>query len=52
MGSIDKHIYAVDASNGQLKWKFKTNGKVTGSPEVANKKVYFTSQEGGLFAVQ
>lgn len=41
VGSIDQHVYALDADNGTLKWKFPTNAPVYASPAIApDGKIY------------
>ena len=36
----------------QLCWKFKTGGEVTSSPAVADGRVYFSSEDGYLYAIE
>ncbi|MFD1820796.1 Outer membrane protein assembly factor BamB, contains PQQ-like beta-propeller repeat [Pseudarcicella hirudinis] len=50
-GSADGHLYAVDAENGKLKWKFKTNGIVNSSPTLYQGKVYIGSWDTYLYAL-
>ncbi len=50
-GSLDWHVYALDAATGGEKWRFKTKGPVWGSPAVANGVVYFGSDDLKLYAV-
>jgi outer membrane protein assembly factor BamB len=52
IGSLDGNLYALDANNGNIVWKTKTNGPIESSPAVADGAVYFTSEEpnaGGLY---
>lgn len=46
-------IYASDNSDspGDLKWKFKTDGKVFSSPIVYNNVVYIGSEDHNLYAI-
>jgi outer membrane protein assembly factor BamB len=50
-GSSDGHLYALNAENGQLKWKFKTNGIIHTSPALENDIVYIGSWDTNLYAV-
>jgi len=58
VGSMDGHLYAVDAQSGTEKWKFKTAGnkyfplgEVQSSPAVGDGMVYFGSRDGALYAI-
>ncbi len=50
-GSTDGYFYAIDAKNGEEKWKFKTNGAVSSSPSIGNNTVWFSSRDGYLYSV-
>jgi outer membrane protein assembly factor BamB len=50
-GSSDGNLYAVNAGNGSLKWKFKTNGIIHTSPALYNGVVYFGSWDTYLYAI-
>ena len=50
-GSLDWHLYALDAATGEEKWRFKTKGPVWGSPAVSNGVVYFGSDDLTVYAV-
>jgi outer membrane protein assembly factor BamB len=41
----------VDAASGDLKWKFKTESRVTSSPAVDDGVIYFESYDGNFYAV-
>jgi outer membrane protein assembly factor BamB len=45
IGSLDGYMYALNANNGGILWRTKTEGPIESSPAVANGAVYFTSQE-------
>lgn len=48
----DKHLYAVDASDGKIKWKFHAGSKAAPStPCVAGRDVYFTTEGEYVFAM-
>lgn len=50
-GSSDGNLYAVNTKNGELKWKFKTNGIIHTSPALYQGTVYFGSWDTYLYAV-
>jgi outer membrane protein assembly factor BamB len=50
-GSSDGNIYSVDAKKGNLKWKFKTNGPVHGTPVIDQNKVYIGGWDAILYAL-
>ena len=50
-GSRDEHLYAVDITTGQERWKFDTRGPVDSSPAIAEGVVFFASMDGILYAV-
>ena len=50
-GSSDGNLYAVNAKDGSLKWKFKTNGSIHASPALQNGIIYIGSWDTYLYAV-
>jgi outer membrane protein assembly factor BamB len=50
-GSGDGNLYAVDATSGELKWKFKTGDVVHSSPAYADGVLYFGSWDSYFYAV-
>ncbi len=50
-GSSDGFVYAVDAENGKLKWKFKTEGPVHSSPAIYQGRLYVGSWDNHLYAL-
>jgi eukaryotic-like serine/threonine-protein kinase len=50
-GSSDGNLYALDAINGSLKWKFKTNGIIHTSPALYGGTIFFGSWDTYLYAV-
>jgi outer membrane protein assembly factor BamB len=50
-GSSDGNLYALDAVTGVLKWTFKTNGIIHGSPALYQGTVYFGSWDTYMYAV-
>lgn len=51
IGSDDGNIYAINAANGTVRWKYGTGGKVQSSPAVVNGILYAGSQDGYLYAI-
>ncbi len=49
-GSDDGYLYALDASTGSLRWRFKVNG-VEDSPTLANGVLYVGSDDGYAYAL-
>jgi len=47
----EEGLYALDASDGSVEWRFDTDGRVNNTPTVSEGSVYFTSMDGGLYAV-
>lgn len=51
VGCYDNNLYALDASNGQFKWKYATDGGIPGKPVVFEGNVYFGSEDHRMHAV-
>jgi len=55
-GSLDRHLYALNASTGARLWSYDTEKQVESSPALANGVVYFGTQNtsttgGSLYAL-
>lgn len=50
-GSGDGHVYALDATTGQVRWKFKTGDVVHASPTIADGRVYIGSWDTYFYAL-
>ncbi len=50
IGSRDKHLHAIDRKSGQNVWKFRTGGRIEGSPIVFDDGVVFGSSDGRIYA--
>lgn len=50
-GSSDGYLYALDAGNGKLQWKFKTEGIIRASPVLNDGKVYIGSWDTHIYAI-
>jgi outer membrane protein assembly factor BamB len=51
VGSDDHNLYALDASNGQIRWTFQTGGMINSSPAVSGGLVYVGSADNILYAL-
>jgi outer membrane protein assembly factor BamB len=51
LGSGDTNVYALDATSGQLKWKFKTGDVVHASPAIANGTLFVGSWDSYFYAL-
>lgn len=50
-GSTDGHVYALNATDGRLKWKFKTGGAIRSTPTLYEGKVYVGSWDTYVYAL-
>ena len=50
-GSSDGNLYAVNAKDGSVKWKFNTNGSIHSSPTLYNGIIYIGSWNTYLYAI-
>ncbi len=50
-GSVDYHVYALDAATGDLLWSFETGDGIRSAPTVTNDAVYVGSDDGYLYAL-
>lgn len=53
VGAYDNNLYAVNAADGTLRWKFPTEGGISGTPAISveDNLVIFGSEDGKLYAV-
>jgi outer membrane protein assembly factor BamB len=51
VGCEDKYFYCLDATNGKIKWRWRTGGQIAGVPAVDEKHVYFISLDNQLRAL-
>jgi len=51
VGSDDRHLYALAASDGSENWRFETGDRVTSSPAVVDGTVYVGGNDGSVYAV-
>jgi eukaryotic-like serine/threonine-protein kinase len=50
-GSGDDNVYALDATTGAMKWKFKTGDVVHASPAIVDGKLYIGSWDSYFYAL-
>ena len=51
VGSVDRHLYGLEAATGEEHWRFATEGVVRSIPQVTNQTVYGASSDGHLYAL-
>lgn len=51
VGCTDSYIYALNAENGNLLWKFKTNGPIESSVFVSGTTVFVGSDDDSFYAL-
>jgi outer membrane protein assembly factor BamB len=51
VGSGDHNVYAIDAADGRLRWKFTTGNVVHASPAIAGGSVYIGSWDRYFYAI-
>ena len=53
VGSDDGNLYVLNATSGELLWKYSTEGPITASPIVSiNEIVYIGSRDGKIYALK
>ncbi len=51
VGSYDNNLYALNATNGEFRWKFPTEGGIVTRPVVNQDNVLVGSEDGNIYAV-
>jgi len=49
--SADDHVYCLDASTGDVRWSFCTEGPVRLAPTIAEERVYVGSDDGCVYCL-
>ena len=52
VGSVDHHLYALDAASGELLWRYQLGAVGISVPTVADGVVYVGTVEGDLYALK
>ncbi len=50
-GGLDNNFYCIDVESGKTKWKFKTKGECYFPPGLGANKIFFTSFDLFLYAL-
>ncbi len=50
-GNVNNYLYAVNISDGKLRWRFKTNGSINSDASVFEDKIYFTSDDLNFYCL-
>ena len=50
-GAANNYVYCLDATSGELKWRYRTRGPVVSSPAVEDGIVYVGSLDRKLYAI-
>lgn len=51
VGSTDNHLYRLKLANGDIDWYWRTGGDIVGTPAADVERVYFTSRDNVLRAL-
>jgi outer membrane protein assembly factor BamB len=51
IGCYDNNLYAIDAANGQFKWKYATDGGIASKPAIFESNIYFGSEDKRLHVI-
>ncbi len=51
VGSYDGNVYAIDDSDGSVRWRFKTQNGIVSRPAVQSEMVVFGSEDKTIYAV-
>lgn len=51
VGCYDNNLYALDASNGEFKWKYATDGGIPGRPAIYEGNIFVGSEDQRLHVV-
>jgi putative membrane protein insertion efficiency factor len=51
IGTFDQELLALDAGNGQVRWRFATEAWVWSGPAIADGVLYFGDQQGNFYAL-
>lgn len=51
VGAYDNNLYAIDATNGEFRWKFPTEGGIVTKPAIYQDNVIVGSADGKLYSI-
>ena len=52
VGSYDHRFYALDAGTGNVRWRFRANGAISGAASVVDGVVYFSTFAERTYALR
>ncbi|QCX82883.1 Serine/threonine-protein kinase AfsK (plasmid) [Streptomyces sp. YIM 121038] len=52
VGAKDRHLYALDAVSGAIRWRYAASGTVVSAPSLVENRVVFTASDGTLTALE
>ena len=50
-GSLDHHLYVLDAKTGVEKWRFSAGDSISEPPAIVGNRVYVSSMDGNLYVL-
>jgi len=50
-GSMNNGVYAIDGYNGDIQWKFETDGEVWSSPSYNGNEIFIGSDDGFIYCL-
>ena len=51
VGSYDNNLYALDATSGEFKWKFPTEGGIVTRPAITPDSIYIGSEDSHMYSI-
>jgi outer membrane protein assembly factor BamB len=52
VGNEDTYLYCYKSGSGEPVWKFRTNGRITGSAVITPSGVLFGSMDGNIYILE
>ncbi|MEE9514113.1 MAG: PQQ-binding-like beta-propeller repeat protein, partial [Anaerolineales bacterium] len=50
-GSVDGSVYCLDHKTGRLRWRFHSDGPITGTPFISDNVIYIGSTDHKMYAL-
>jgi len=48
---VDNALYCLDAKTGSLRWRYQTEGAITGTPAIVDGVIYIGSADHYVYAI-